>query len=147
MKLSTRATYGVRAMLALASYQGTGPLMTRDIAEQQALPATYLEQLMVQLRKAGLLTATRGAHGGYHLARPAAEITLADIIEELEGPLVLTECPSLSGCHTEPGQCALAEVWKEAEDALHHVFRRTTLAELVERQRAKDAAGVLNYNI
>ncbi|HPM25338.1 MAG TPA: Rrf2 family transcriptional regulator, partial [Phycisphaerae bacterium] len=69
MKLSTRSTYGMRAMLELALAVGQGPVMVREIAERQRLPATYLEQLMVLLRKAGLVNATRGAHGGYALAR------------------------------------------------------------------------------
>lgn len=147
MKLSTRATYGVRAMMALAQYQGPGPLMSRDIAEQQSLPATYLEQLMVQLRKAGLLNATRGAHGGYQLARPAAEITMAEIIEVLEGPLTLTDCPTLSGCNTVPDLCALYDIWHDAEEALMNVFRGISLADLVERQRAKASGDALTYSI
>ncbi len=147
MKLSTRSTYGVRAMLAIGLHQGKGPIMTKEIAEQQSLPPTYLEQLMVLLRKSGLLTATRGAHGGYLLARPAMEITLAEIIEALEGPLVLTECPSGTGCCGQPEGCVLHEIWDEASHALLQVFRDITLANLVERQLAKDSAPVLMYMI
>lgn len=147
MKLSTRSTYGVRAMLALAMKYGSGPLMVKEISEQQALPPTYLEQLMVLLRKAGLVTATRGAHGGYVLARPAGDITMAEIIEVLEGPLNLTECPSGVGCCGQPEACAMSEIFDEASKAMQHVFEKISLANLVERQRAKEAAPVLMYNI
>jgi len=147
MKLSTRATYGVRAMLALALHQGSGPLMTKEIAEKNGLPPTYLEQLMVLLRKAGLLAATRGAHGGYTLNRPAAAITLVEIIEALEGPLLLADCPSGAGCCGRPEACALQEVWTEASQVLYTVFHDISLAQLAERQRDKDAAPVLMYNI
>lgn len=148
MKLSTRSTYGVRAMLALAMQQpGTGPLMVKDIAELQKLPATYLEQLMVLLRKAGLVTATRGAHGGYTLARPAAEITLAEIIEVLEGPLNLTDCPNGAGCCGHPENCSLYGLWQQAGQALTDVFANVTLATLAEQQRAREAGTVLMYSI
>lgn len=147
MKLSTRSTYGVRAMLALAMHPDPGPMMVKDIAELQGLPPTYLEQLMVLLKKAGLVNATRGAHGGYVLARQAAEITLAEIIEVLEGPLTLTECPSGVGCCGQPETCALNDVWREAGSALLRVFQDITLSSLMERQRTKESASVLMYNI
>jgi len=147
MKLSTRSTYGVRAMLALAMHYGAGPLMVKEISEQQALPPTYLEQLMVLLRKAGLVSATRGAHGGYTLSRPAADITMAEVVEALEGPINLTDCPSGVGCCGQPSTCALKEIWDEAGQALLHVFRGITLANLVERQREKESSPVLMYNI
>ncbi len=147
VKLSTRSTYGVRAMLALARHAGPGPVMVKEIAELEGLPATYLEQLMVLLKKAGLVMATRGAHGGYLLARTAAEITLAEIIEVLEGPLSLTECPSGVGCCGHPESCVLYDVWVEAGNALLRVFQDITLSGLLERQRAKESATVLMYNI
>jgi Rrf2 family protein len=147
MKLSTRATYGVRAMLAIAMNQNKGPMMTKDIAEIQGLPPTYLEQLMVLMRKAGLLTATRGAHGGYLLARSAAEITLLEIIEILEGPLNLAECPVGTGCCGKPETCALNELWAEGSKALSDVFANISLSKMVERQRDKEASPVLMYNI
>lgn len=147
MKLSTRSTYGVRAMLALARHYGFGQLMVREISEQQALPPTYLEQLMVLLRKANLVTATRGAHGGYLLARSPAEITLAEVIEALEGPIALAECPVGTGCCGEPLTCAIRDLWDEASQALHQVFANITLAGLMERQRTKEADQVLMYSI
>lgn len=147
MKLSTRSTYGVRAMLVLAQQSGTRPVMVKEIADQQNLPPTYLEQLMVLLKKANLVNATRGAHGGYVLARSAAEITLAEIIEVLEGSLTLTECPSGTGCCGKPEACALHDIWNAAGQALIRVFQDVTLANLVERQRDKESSPTLMYNI
>ena len=137
----------MRAMLALAMQQGAGPQMVKDIAEQQNLPATYLEQLMVLLRKAGLVSATRGAHGGYMLLRPAAEITLKEIIEVLEGPIDLTECPTGGGCCGQPEMCALYDLWQQANQALRGAFANRTLAELAERQRDKTTGPALMYTI
>jgi len=134
-------------MLALAQHQGAGPLMVKEIAEQQHLPATYLEQLMVLLRKAGLVNATRGARGGYVLSRPAAEMTLLDVIEALEGPLNLAECPDGAGCCGKPESCALNDIWNDASQALKHAFQKITLANLVERQQSKAADSVLMYTI
>lgn len=135
-------------MLALALQQpGTGPLMVKDIAEQQNLPATYLEQLMVLLRKAGLVSATRGAHGGYALARPAAEITMAEIIEVLEGPLSLADCPTDTGCCGHPESCVVHGLWQQASQALIDVFSNVTLGTLAEQQRARDTGNVLMYSI
>ncbi len=147
MKLSTRSTYGVRAMLALALHQGEGQLMVKEIAEQQNLPPTYLEQLMSTLRKAGLVAATRGAKGGYTLARPARDITLAEVIESLEGPLQLTECPTGAGCCGHPESCALNEIWQQASTALYDVFNNITLADLAERQRTRETTMVLMFDI
>ena len=147
MKLSTRSTYGVRAMLAVALHQGSGPLMTKEIAEKNGLPPTYLEQLMVLLRKAGLLASTRGAHGGYTLNRAPAEISLAEIIEVLEGPLVLADCPAGTGCCGHPEACAIQDVWAEASQGLYQIFHNISLAQLAERQREKESASVLMFSI
>lgn len=139
--------YGVRAMLALAAQNGSKPLMVREIAEHHNLPPTYLEQLMVLLKKAGLVHATRGAHGGYVLARPAARISLLEIIEVLEGPLILADCPGGAGCCGQPETCALQEIWDTAAQQLQTHFQDISLANLAERQRDKLTAPALMYDI
>lgn len=146
MKLSTRSTYGVRAMLVLALREHSGPVMIRTIADEQSLPINYLEQLMSQLRKANLVTALRGPHGGYQLARAAGDINLEEIVEALEGPLALTECPG-PGCCGQPEACAVSEVWQEATDALSGALRSVNLAGLAERAREKADASTLTYSI
>jgi Rrf2 family protein len=133
-------------MLVLALREHSGPVMIRTIAEEQSLPVNYLEQLMAQLRKANLVTALRGPHGGYQLARSAAEIDLAEIVEALEGPLTLTECPG-PGCCGQPEACAVSEVWQEATDALSGALRRVDLATLAQRAREKADSSVFTYSI
>ncbi|MCL5735353.1 MAG: Rrf2 family transcriptional regulator [Actinobacteria bacterium] len=147
MKLSTRSTYGVRAMLVLALRERSGPVMSRTIAEEQGLPINYLEQLMSQLRKANLVTALRGPRGGFVLARPASDITIAEIVEALEGPLTLADCPSGPGCCGEPEACAVTEVWEKATEALSGALRRISLAALADRAREKASSTALTYNI
>jgi len=134
-------------MLALALREQTGPVLIRTIAEDQALPVNYLEQLMSQLRKTNLVTALRGPHGGFVLSRPSAQITIAEIVEALEGPLVLADCPSGPGCCGQPDACAVSEIWQEATDALVGSLQKTTLASLAERARAKATASGFMYNI
>ncbi len=147
MKLSTRSRYGLRAMLVLAMHEGDDPLMTKEIAERQNLPATYLEQLMLTLRKAGLVTATRGAKGGYVLARNAEDVTLAEIVECLEGPLDIADCVDVPNCCVEPDACALKDVFAEANQALFNVFQSFTLSRLANDQRARELAKTPMYFI
>ena len=121
--------------------------MIRTIAEEQALPVNYLEQLMSQLRKANLVTALRGPHGGFSLARAASEITIAEIVEALEGPLNLADCPSGPGCCGRPEECAVSELWQEATDALTSAFRHVSLGTLAARTREKVSASAPMYDI
>jgi len=147
MKFSSRAIYGMRAMLVLARSHGAGSVFLKDIVEREHLPGTYLEQLMGPLRKAGIVQGVRGARGGYTLSRAPAEIPLLAILEALEGPLTLADCPGGPGCCRRPEACALQDLWAEGSRALGQVYRDLTLADLLERQRAKEADPVLNYSI
>ena len=147
MKFSSRAIYGMRAMLALARAHGHGSTFLKEIVEREGLPGTYLEQLMVPLRKSGIVLAVRGAKGGYTLARSPAEISVLSILEALEGPLALADCPAGSGCCSAPETCALQELWAEGSQALNQIYGGISLAALLERQRAKECAPDLNYTI
>lgn len=147
MKFSSRAIYGIRAMLALARSHGQGSVFLKDIVEREHLPGTYLEQLMGPLRKAGIVQGVRGARGGYTLARPPAEIPVLAILEALEGPLNLADCPGGPGCCRKPDACALQGLWLDGSRALARVYQDLSLAELLERQRAKETDAQLNYSI
>jgi Rrf2 family protein len=147
MKFSSRAIYGMRAMLALAKAHGHGSTFLKEIVEREGLPGTYLEQLMVPLRKSGIVLAVRGAKGGYTLARSPAEISVLSILEALEGPLALADCPAGSACCSAPETCALQELWVEGTQALNQIYGGISLAALLERQRAKECAPDLNYTI
>jgi Rrf2 family protein len=147
MKFSSRAIYGLRAMIALAKAHGHGSTFLKEIAEREGLPGTYLEQLMVPLRKSGLVRGVRGAKGGYTLARIPAEISVLSILEALEGPLSLADCAAGAGCCGHPEACALPELWDQGTQALIKLFQGISLAALLERQREKASAPSLNYAI
>ena len=92
MLFSTRAEYGVRLMVELGRQDDETPVSLGAVAEAENLPLSYLEHLVAKLRKAGLVTSRRGAHGGYALARPAAEIEMLEVVQALEGPISPMEC-------------------------------------------------------
>jgi Rrf2 family transcriptional regulator, cysteine metabolism repressor len=138
MMFSTRAEYGVRVMIQLGRHHGEGPIPLAEIAESERLPLAYLEQLVARLRKAELLHSTRGAHGGYELARPPAEITMAEVVYALEGTLVPMQCFSEPGtsrvlCNHEIDgyeNCATKLLWTRVQGGVARALEQTTLAEL-----------------
>lgn len=131
MRLTAKSEYGLLAMIELACRYGDGPVSAREIAERRAIPARFLEQLFVPLRRAELVTAVRGARGGFVLSRDPAEITTLHVVEALEGPLTASVCDTERGNECgNVGACAAAPVWARATDALRDVFASTTLAEL-----------------
>lgn len=136
MKFSARVSYGIRAAIVLAENYGQGPVLGKDISEREDLPPAYLEQIMSSLRRADLVTGTRGARGGYVLARSPESVTATDLITALEGPVQLSECPDGPSCCGHPEQCVVSELYAAAEAALHGVFDGVTLANMVERRRS-----------
>ena len=138
-------------MMVLALGHGHGPILLKVIAERQHLPTTYLEQLMVPLRKARLVTATRGVNGGYLLTRDPAQITLAEIIHVLEGPIELVDCTAVASCNWHPRTCALKAILGEASQLLIDYFNKITLAELASEQVMKEQESaeepLLSYSI
>ncbi len=135
MKVSTRGDYAARALLSLALHESDRPTSVKEIAERTHLPQPYLEQILLSVKGAGLVRSKRGVGGGYVLARPASEITLADIVAAVEGPqLPLSDHPD----HCE-GHCILQEVWVGVDDESRRVLDRVTLAQLVERTRVGHA--------
>jgi len=147
VRLSSRSLYGMRAVLVLARNHGQGSVFLKDIVARERLPPTYLEQLMVPLRKAGIVLGVRGAKGGYFLARHPAEIQVLAVLEALEGPLRLAECPGGSGCCGHPERCVLQDLWTEGSAALADAYGRVTLADLLDRQLAKEADRDQGYAI
>jgi Rrf2 family protein len=135
---STRSEYGVRVMIQLARRRGAGPVPLTGIAEAESLPLAYLEQLVSRLRKAGLISSTRGAHGGYELSRDPADITMAEVVHALEGSLAPMQCfDELGGTrvhcnHHEDGfeNCATKLLWTRVQGGVERALEQTTLAEL-----------------
>jgi Rrf2 family iron-sulfur cluster assembly transcriptional regulator len=131
MKVSTRADYAARALLSLALHGLDRPTSVKEIAERTGLPQPYLEQILLAVKGAGIVRSKRGVGGGYVLARPLAEITLADVIAAVDGPGPM---PVEAHDHCE-GHCVLQEVWGELDEETRKVLGRFTLADLVDRTK------------
>src|SRR3989442_8767251 len=103
MKLTMKGDYGLRAMLDMAAYYGQGPIESADIARRQYIPEQYLDQILMALRKEGLVKSIRGPKGGHMLAKPPAHITMAQVMEALEGYVPPMEClPNPDFCKLSP---------------------------------------------
>lgn len=137
MKLSSRARYGMRAILELAIEYGKPPLQIKTIAEREDISNKYLEQLIAMLKAAGLVRSIRGPRGGYLLAKPPAEITLKEVFTTLEGPMIPAECLEHPEFCPRCMDCATREIWAELQVAVNGVLESQTLADLVERTVSK----------
>ena len=132
MKISTRTEYGVRVLVTLARVEDGRCLSLSEIAKREKLPHAYLEQLVGDLRRAGLVNATRGQAGGYRLARDAGDIAMTDAIRALEGPLLEMPCAGaedLEHCD-RPRPCSVHEVFQRVYESLSHSLGGTSLAEV-----------------
>jgi Rrf2 family cysteine metabolism transcriptional repressor len=141
MMFSTKAEYGVRVMAHLARREDYSPVSLGAIAEAEGLPLAYLEHLVQRLRRAGLVESRRGAHGGYSLARPAAGVTMAEVVEALEGVIAPIECITASPdgalvCAREgdPSHdpCPTKLLWTRVQGSIVRTLRDLTLADLVQ---------------
>jgi len=136
MKLTMKGDYGLRAMLDLAAYYGQGPIESADIASRQYIPEQYLDQILVALRKEGLIKSVRGPKGGHMLAKPPAQITMAQVMQALEGYVPPMEClPNPDFCKLSPG-CALRDVWREIDELTQRILVSTTVEELAQKHHA-----------
>ena len=139
MKLSTRARYGLKAMLDLAMHPGNGPIMLKNIARRQDVSGRYLENIMTSLVAAGLVRSTRGQKGGFALARPAGDIRLSEIVQTAEGKLSLASClDGPRGCNRST-DCAIRCVWEGLKGAMLSYLDGITLESLASRQGNLDA--------
>lgn len=146
MKLSTKGRYGLRALIDLALYSENETVSIASISARQNISESYLEQLIAKLRKAGLVTSVRGAGGGYRLAKPAAEISVGDILRALEGSLDPVECPGLkeeSGCDGAEF-CVTKYVWQRINDSINQTVDEIKLDQLLEESKnVRDTAGTV----
>ncbi|MDD3411102.1 MAG: Rrf2 family transcriptional regulator [Eubacteriales bacterium] len=132
MKLSTRGKYGLYAMFYLAQHDGAGPQSLQSIAST-GVPRQYLEQLLGNLRRAGLVSTVRGAQGGYQLAKKPADVTILDIIDAMEGPLELSECMNEDNHCTRACQCPVRYVWQRLTDSINGELARVTLEDMLHQ--------------
>ncbi len=132
MRVSARADYALRAAVELAAVEGRGPVKREEIAEAQSIPLSFLENILLDLKRGGLVQSLRGQEGGYWLNRPAREITIADVIRAVDGPLVNVRGSRPESVHYEGHAEPLRDVWLAARASLRGVLEATSLADLVK---------------
>ena len=137
MKLSTKGRHAVTAMMELALQHKKGPVTLADISAQQAISISYLEQLFARLRQHGLVTGMRGPGGGYCLARPAAEITIANILATVDDVARREEQP-----HTQGEVPAGAQMWLHLSNRIYDYLNSITLSEAIESASSDDQTSV-----
>ncbi len=134
MKLSNKGRYGVQALFDIAFHNEGRPTQIREIAEREVIPARFLEQIFQDLKKAGLLGSKRGPRGGYHLARPASEISLGDVIRALEGPAIVM-VPD-DDAKKKGAADATTAVFKDVAASVERCFDAVTIADVCARGTA-----------
>ncbi len=140
MIFTTKAEYGVRLLIQVGLQGGSHPVSLKAVADAENLPLAYLERIAALLKKAGLVTAVRGAHGGYVLARPPEEITMDDAVLALEGAIAPMDCflddhggrVQCSHHGEAAGACSTKLLWTRVQMGVIRSLQRTTLAELVD---------------
>lgn len=137
MKLSTKGRYAVTAMMDLALHEHEGPVTLADISRCQRISLSYLEQLFARLRKHKLVKGVRGPGGGYRLAKPAAEITVADVIVAVDENVDATRCRGRRDCHNgEP--CLTHDLWTDLSQQIYSFLSGITLAQLAARPSVRE---------
>ncbi|WP_134703416.1 Rrf2 family transcriptional regulator [Ammoniphilus sp. YIM 78166] len=134
MKVSSRGEYALRALLVLGQHEGQ-VISISDISEKTLITVSYLEQILLQLKKLGYVKSKRGAQGGYSLKLTPAEINIGEVIRNIEGPLSPMGCASITAyepCSLEP-KCLLKPLWTLVRDTISHVLEQTTLHDLLNQ--------------
>jgi Rrf2 family iron-sulfur cluster assembly transcriptional regulator len=133
MRLTTKGRFAVTAMLDLALRGGKNPVTLAGISERQDISLSYLEQLFSRLRRHELVESVRGPGGGYFLAKPVGEISVADIIRAVDEPIDATQCGGKENCHDEH-RCLTHDLWMGLNAHIYDYLDNVTLATLVARQ-------------
>jgi Rrf2 family protein len=138
--LSQKARYALHSLMVLAEHDDSEPMMIADIAEEARVPRKFLEQILLGLKRRGIVRSQRGRQGGYLLGRPPEEISFADIIREIDGPLALSPCVSATAYHRcddcdDENTCAIRKVLLAARDATAEILEARTLASAISSGR------------
>src|SRR3954451_8230769 len=137
MKLSAKADYAVRAVLVLASHEEPAPMKGELIARAQGLPLKFVENILGELKHAGIVMSQRGPEGGYRLGKPADQMNIEEVIRVVDGPLAAVAGVRPDAIRYPPGAEALPDVWLDARTQLRAVLEHVTFADLVERSQTK----------
>lgn len=149
MNITSRCYYALRALYELAERADAAPLKIAEIAERQRIPLKFLEVILNQLKGGGFVRSRRGADGGYHLARPADELTVGEILRFVDGSIAPVECaePGHQDVCEFVGACPFLDFWHEVRRTISEVVDNTTFADLVHRQRSRNQAYVADWTI
>jgi Rrf2 family iron-sulfur cluster assembly transcriptional regulator len=139
MRLTTKGRFAVTAMMDLALRGSEGPVALAGVSERQKISLSYLEQLFGKLRRYKLVDSVRGPGGGYCIARPLEMVSVADIIRAVDEPLDATQCGGRENCHDEH-RCMTHDLWATLNGKMYEYLSSVTLADLIARQRQKEAA-------
>jgi Rrf2 family protein len=145
MKLSTKGRYATRILLCISRLEGDQPVPKKRIAEQEGISTDYIEQIIVPLKNAGLVSSVRGLRGGFRLAKKPVDITVYDILAASEGDINLVGCLS-EGC-SRSDTCVVQRVWQGASDVLREYFSKITLQELHDDYVRRVAEEPIMFNI
>jgi len=145
MKLSTKGRYATRILLCISRLEGDQPVPKKRISEQEGISTDYIEQIIVPLKNAGLVSSVRGLRGGFRLAKSPADITVYDILAASEGDINLVGCLS-EGC-SRSDTCVVQRVWQGASDVLREYFSKITLRELHDDYVRRVASEPIMFNI
>jgi Rrf2 family cysteine metabolism transcriptional repressor len=147
--LSQKSQYAVRAVFELAKRHGSGPIKASQVAEAEHIPIRFLENILNQLRQAGIIESVRGKEGGYRLSREPKDISVGEVIRVIQGPVSDIECaePAGSGgCPLRPG-CVLLPMWTKAHRAMTDVFDGTSFQDLADQEIQSYECEALHYAI
>lgn len=135
MQLSTKSRYGLRAVLHIARRGGTISAKRKDIADQEGISSSYLENILLVLRNHKIVETVRGVKGGYMLSGPPSRISVYDIVNALEGPLAIVECVEKPGCCERTPTCISRLVWCELAENIHATLKKISLQSLLDREK------------
>jgi len=144
VKVSAKADYAVRAVVELAVQEGKGPVKGERIAQAQDIPWKFCENILAELRAAGVVASRRGADGGYWLARPANEISLADVIRVVDGPLAAVQGVRPTEAEFAESAAALRDVWVAVRSSLRLVLEHVTVADVASHHLPRAVADLLD---
>ncbi len=137
MKLSTKTRYVVRALVDLAVNYNGSPVQIKDIAKRELLSVRYLENLFTVLRAGGILKSEKGHGGGFKLGKKPEDISLLDVVELIEGKVVIVDCLADGSLCEIKSDCITHDVWEEINNAIIDILKKTTIADLMKKYRAK----------
>ncbi|CAE6720194.1 Rrf2 family transcriptional regulator [Candidatus Nitrotoga fabula] len=149
MRLTTKGRFAVMAMADLALHSGLGPVTLSSISERQKISQSYLDQLFGKLRKRNIVVAVRGPGGGYCLARPSAQISVADIVVAVDESVDATRCGGKANCHDEK-QCITHDLWMGLNEALYGYMSGVSLQQLVDgvsRSKSEVKKVIVSQNV